>query len=179
MRSRRNFEAISKARPVCLPTTRLRQAAGANTEAGAVQAEVHMHAGQQLYATAEAEAHFHHKRRTVRTTMIARTITSIANSNRSDGGRNRKRRSTSLSSPVERAGQPAMLPAYPTTLAAMLPDVFLQGELSGAFNCRGFLKNAGERIESHSCLARHQVCPETPRCTADRMSCRSMRFRRH
>src|SRR5260370_10133156 len=77
---------------------------GANTEAGAVQAEVQMHAGQQLYATAETEAHFHHKRRTVRTTMIARTITSIANSNRSDGGRNRKRRSTSLSSPVERAG---------------------------------------------------------------------------
>ena len=30
----------------------------------------------------------------------------------------------------------------------MLPDVFLQGELSGAFNFRGFLKNAGERIKA-------------------------------
>jgi hypothetical protein len=40
--------------------------------------------------------HFHHQRRTERTTIIPKTITSIASSNRSDGGRNRKRRPTSV-----------------------------------------------------------------------------------
>ena len=39
----------------------------------------------------------------------------------------------------------------------MLPDVFLQGELSGAFNCRGFLKNAGERIKAFDLLFLHEI----------------------
>jgi hypothetical protein len=50
-----------------------------------------------------------------------------------------------------------MLPAYPLPLAAMLPDVFLQGELSSAFSCRGFLKNEGERIEAFDLLFLHEI----------------------
>jgi hypothetical protein len=39
----------------------------------------------------------------------------------------------------------------------MLPDVFLQGEFSGAFNCRDFLKNAGERIKAFDLLLLHEI----------------------
>jgi len=68
------------------------QPARADTEAGAVQAEIQMHARKELYATAKAKAHFHHQRRTARTTMTARAIRSIANNNRLDGERNWERR---------------------------------------------------------------------------------------
>ena len=39
----------------------------------------------------------------------------------------------------------------------MLPDVFLQGELSSAFSCRSFLKNEGERIEAFDLLFLHEI----------------------